>query len=385
MKKLLSILLVITMSLSFCVLNVSAEENIKVIIDITNVKFDVPPTIVNGRTLVPLRAIFEALGATVEWDDATQTVTSEKGETKISLTINSNIMTVNGEEKTLDVPATLIDSRTLVPVRAISESFGLQVGWDGENNIVSILSNTEVFTMLYAKGSRSKVFAKSSATTQAKHGWFEYPVTAVYSADGKETVVASDEVQSYLDSGYYAFPVKTVFAADGSETVIRAEEFNSYIANGYFAEKPVIAVAGGESEDSGAIDYSEYAGKTEEELVKLTIKSFIKNNQPSSIDSPNLTKLLSLYGGYYNDVFYIVTDLSAINSGFHTYTAVIRLEENSKVTCVYDEWTDRKAGQSGFRYDWAKAFIPEKTTMFKAYNSKQIKDEINEYTANAFK
>ena len=55
------------------------NEKIKVIIDIKNVKFDVPPTIVNGRTLVPLRAIFEALGATVEWDDATQTVTSEKG------------------------------------------------------------------------------------------------------------------------------------------------------------------------------------------------------------------------------------------------------------------------------------------------------------------
>lgn len=68
------------MSLSFCnTVTASADENIKVIIDIKNVKFDVPPTIVNGRTLVPLRAIFEALGATVEWDDATQTVTSEKG------------------------------------------------------------------------------------------------------------------------------------------------------------------------------------------------------------------------------------------------------------------------------------------------------------------
>ena len=138
MKKLLSILLVLTFVFSLCTVTASAEENIRVIIDIKNVKFDVPPTIINGRTLVPLRAIFEALGATVEWDDATQTVTSEKGDTKISLTINSNIMTVNGEEKTLDVPATLIDSRTLVPLRFVSEALGCKVDWDGENNLVKI-------------------------------------------------------------------------------------------------------------------------------------------------------------------------------------------------------------------------------------------------------
>ena len=380
MKKIIAIILALTFILSFCTI-VNAEENIKVIIDIKTVKFDVPPTIVNGRTLVPLRAIFEALGATVDWDDATQTVTSEKGETKISLTINSNIMTVNGEEKTLDVPATLIDSRTLVPVRAISESFGLQVGWDGENNLVSILSNTDAFTMLYAKGSRSKVFAKSSAATQAKHGWYEYPVTAVYSADGKESVVATDEAQSYIDSGYYAYPVKTVYAADGSETVIRAEEFNAYIANGYLAEKPVAAVPGENKPEDGKTDYSEYSNLSEEELAKLTLKIFIKNNLPSSIENKQITKMLSLYGGYYNDTFFIITDLNATNSGYHKYTAVVRLEENSTVTCGYDEWTDGKKGQSGFRYDWAKELIPQKTTLFKAYNSNQIRDEIDEYTS----
>lgn len=74
--------------------------------------------------MVPLRAIFEALGATVDWNDATQTVTSTKGNTTISLTINNPTMYVNGTSVALDSPACLVGARTLVPVRAISEAFG---------------------------------------------------------------------------------------------------------------------------------------------------------------------------------------------------------------------------------------------------------------------
>ena len=370
MKKLLSILLVLTFVFSLCTVTASAEENIKVIIDIKNVKFDVPPTIVSGRTLVPLRAIFEALGATVDWDDATQTVTSEKGETKISLTINSNIMTVNGEEKTLDVPATLIDSRTLVPVRAISESFGLQVGWDGDNNIVSILSDTETFTMLYAKNSRSRVFAKSSVATQAKHGWYEYPVTAVYSADGKETVVAVDEAQSYLDSGYYAYPVKTVYSKDGNSVVIAAGEYDSYLANGYLAERPVVAATGGESADSDAIDYSEYAGKTEEELAILTVASYVKN-----FKDPETTYIYSVYAGYYEGQFLVVADIENSNKKRPRGTAVLRLEANSKVSNLYGNIGAVPEGRS-LNILWAAPLIDQKTTLFKGYNTNAVRDAI---------
>ena len=102
------------------------------------VKFDQTPIIENGRTLVPLRAIFEALGAEVGWDGATQTVTASKADIQISLQIGSNKMHVNDDIKTLDVPAQLINSRTLVPVRAISEAFGCKVDWDGTTRTVII-------------------------------------------------------------------------------------------------------------------------------------------------------------------------------------------------------------------------------------------------------
>ncbi len=104
------------------------------------VSFDQQPIIENGRTLVPLRGIFEALGASVDWDNATQTVTAQRAETRISLQIGSQKMLVNGEEKTLDVPAKLINGHTLVPARAISEAFGCDVQWDAEHWSVRINS-----------------------------------------------------------------------------------------------------------------------------------------------------------------------------------------------------------------------------------------------------
>nr|QGT51084.1 hypothetical protein Firmicute1046_1600 [uncultured Firmicutes bacterium] len=102
------------------------------------VNFDQPPTIIDGRTLVPLRAIFEALGATVEWNSETQTVTSKRGSTSVSLSIDSKTMYKNGKAVTLDVPAQLINDRTLVPARAIAEAFGCDVDWDSDTKTVII-------------------------------------------------------------------------------------------------------------------------------------------------------------------------------------------------------------------------------------------------------
>ncbi|MFZ5590550.1 MAG: stalk domain-containing protein [Bacillota bacterium] len=101
-------------------------------------KFDVPPVIENGRTLVPLRAIFEALGAKVEWEEATQTVTATKDDLKIMLTIGSNKANKNGQEVLLDVPAKKVNNRTLVPLRFVSEALGAKVGWDAATFTVSI-------------------------------------------------------------------------------------------------------------------------------------------------------------------------------------------------------------------------------------------------------
>lgn len=118
----------------------SAPQNevITVLLNGEALTFDQPPIILDGRTLVPLRAIFEKLGASVEWDDAAQTVTAEKDGIKIVLQIGINEMKIGAFTKVLDVPAQLVNNRTLVPVRAVSEAFNCSVDWVEETQTVLI-------------------------------------------------------------------------------------------------------------------------------------------------------------------------------------------------------------------------------------------------------
>ena len=115
-----------------------------VVVDGVELVFDQPAIIVNSRTMVPLRKIFEALGAHVTWDGDSQTVVAKKGATTISLQIGSNRVykvTPDGADYfDVDVSAMLLNSRTLVPVRAISEALDAVVGWNGETSTVTVES-----------------------------------------------------------------------------------------------------------------------------------------------------------------------------------------------------------------------------------------------------
>jgi hypothetical protein len=147
MKK--NVLRVLALAVLMCLLTafVSAEEVKPVYVMLNGEYVDCASygqeaTIVEGRTMVPLRAIFESLGATVEWNQETKTVSSVLGDTEISLTIGDSKLIKNGEEIALDVPALIMNGRTLVPVRAVSESFGVAVEWD-KNTRTVILTQAE--------------------------------------------------------------------------------------------------------------------------------------------------------------------------------------------------------------------------------------------------
>ncbi len=98
------------------------------------------PVQMNGRTLVPLRDIFEALGANVNWNAAAQTIVATRGTTQIGLAINNRTASVNGSPVTLDQAATLINGRTFVPLRFVAEATGAKVDWNGALQTVSILT-----------------------------------------------------------------------------------------------------------------------------------------------------------------------------------------------------------------------------------------------------
>jgi phospholipase C len=116
------------------------QYNVHLKIDGQTVDFDEPAVILNDKTMVPARKIFELLGAAVQWDGDTRTVTGIKGNTKISLQIDSKIATVNGKKVTLEQAATLDNGNTLVPVRFVSEALGTKVDWDPTERTVIIVS-----------------------------------------------------------------------------------------------------------------------------------------------------------------------------------------------------------------------------------------------------
>lgn len=139
-KKILAAFLAVT-SVFMSFSSVMADDAITVIVNNKEVVFEeVSPFIENGHTLVPFRAIFEALGSDVVWDGERRTVLSydEASGTTIGLQIDSNSMLVNNSPVTLETPARIVNDFTVVPVRAISEGLNRQVDWDNDTRTVTV-------------------------------------------------------------------------------------------------------------------------------------------------------------------------------------------------------------------------------------------------------
>jgi len=117
-----------------------SSSPIRIKLDGKFINLPVDPVSENGYTLVPFRAVFESLGAKVDWDGTTKTITGTKDETKIILKQDSKDAIANGEHKTLPVPVKAINGVTFVPVRFVAESLGIKVEWDGTNRIVKLIS-----------------------------------------------------------------------------------------------------------------------------------------------------------------------------------------------------------------------------------------------------
>ncbi|MGE7689691.1 copper amine oxidase N-terminal domain-containing protein [Lysinibacillus sp. NPDC097214] len=134
--------------LFFCLLlglginNVSASLGVSIYINGEKQSFSNQAIIENGSTLVPLRGIFESLGANVQWNQSTQTIDASKGNTKVWLKIGSKNAKVNGNTVNLSVPAQVKNGKTLVPLRFISESLGANVQWNQKTQTVTITGDS---------------------------------------------------------------------------------------------------------------------------------------------------------------------------------------------------------------------------------------------------
>lgn len=167
MKK---ILLGVLASLLFCV-PAFAHPLITVYVDGIRVKFDQPPIIQYDRTLVPMRKIFEALDADVFWDEPSQTVTAVYGTDVFLFRIGEAGLYKNGTlVYTMDVPAQIINDRTLVPLRAVAESLGAEVEWYGLSYVIDIISAGNKPQLPSTGGQETPMKGGYSQTVQAPDG-----------------------------------------------------------------------------------------------------------------------------------------------------------------------------------------------------------------------
>lgn len=140
-KKIIAMSLAAALSAAAFVTAALADDTIKVLVNNNQVKFaELDPFIENEHTLVPMREIFEALGAAVDWDSETKTVVSYDPVSDVSITmqIGSDVMFIGEEAVTLETPAKITGSSTVVPVRAIAEGMNSKVGWNGETRTVTV-------------------------------------------------------------------------------------------------------------------------------------------------------------------------------------------------------------------------------------------------------
>lgn len=144
---------ILTFAMLISTANANTQSNVKIVVDGNTIVFeDQGPVIVNDNTLVPIRAVMEALGKTVDWNgDLNQAIVYDEYIT-VKLTLNSNVMTNEikdigtGELYTFDTELEtapmLIGDRTCLPIRAVVEAFGIAVTWDEATQSVLILSDS---------------------------------------------------------------------------------------------------------------------------------------------------------------------------------------------------------------------------------------------------
>ena len=126
----------------------ASQDVIEVYLNDTKIEFDTDPEIVNDRTFVPLRAIVEGFGAEVDWDGETQSISITRDGIVNHLQISSADVSTETDgtvsAAVLDAPPYIKDERTMVPLRYISEGFGLLVEWNGEDRVITITNGTDI-------------------------------------------------------------------------------------------------------------------------------------------------------------------------------------------------------------------------------------------------
>ena len=145
MKKYVILIFAVLLSFICIVANGADDVSIDVFYHGESVEFDAEPYYLNGRIMVPIRAIFEALGAKVDWDETTNTAVAVLHDTQVSVTPGSDIIVINGSEHKMDTPSELSGDRVFAPARFVAESFGKSISYHQDSQ-TAIISDSNEYT-----------------------------------------------------------------------------------------------------------------------------------------------------------------------------------------------------------------------------------------------
>ena len=276
-KKLLSIFAASAIAVSMLPQSLAANDDIKVIVNGSELKIaegDTKPFVEDGRTLVPMRAIFEALGATVEWDDATKTVTSKSDNGNIEMTVGSDTIKINGADTKVDVPAKIVEGRTVVPVRVISEGLNCKVEWSQEAQTVTIISADPLSLWTNDATAKAALTNYMNEITDENSDKF-IPVesrVAVFDFDG--TLFCE------TDPNYFDYCLLKYRVLDDPEYKDKASDFEKEVANKIKEQNETGASFKGLEVDHGKAVASAFKGMTNAEFNDY-IQEFKKQPMPS--------------------------------------------------------------------------------------------------------
>ncbi len=208
------------------------------------------PIIVDGSTLVPIRAVAEALGGAVEWDNDTRNVTITKDAKVIKLVIDEINARVDESNVTLDAAPVIINGRTMLPLRFVAENLGAEVEWNGENRKITITSKSENninATEATTEDFSSELTTKSLSDNKTLIVYFTLPET-----DGVDTVAGASRV--VVDGELYGnieFMANTVSNTVGGD-IFEIKTVQSYPT----IHKPLVDMADEELENNARPELS---------------------------------------------------------------------------------------------------------------------------------
>ena len=177
-----------------------------------SISIDTAPVIMNGRTLIPVRGVSEAMGGNVNWNNDTKTVTITLGSNKVEMTIDSTTAYFNDKAQTLDVAPVVLNGRTMLPARFIAESFGFDVNWDNDTKTISITPRQEIST-------ETTTVEESTETTTIENTESNGKSLIVYFSKTGTTERIANEIKDITGSDIVKIETVNPYPEDYNETV----------------------------------------------------------------------------------------------------------------------------------------------------------------------